>query len=373
MEVATDENTKKMKCILVSAHGTDIDNLLTLSMEFPKPVRKKGEVLIQVQACALAPGDIRVMKGHCDYFQAPRGFPYVPGGDVSGIVEEADEESRFKKGDAVLAMFEIPRPLDGLAEYTCVKEGLVECYQPNNTNIRPTEAACLTSSALAAWRAVQPNVKSGDRVLVLGASGGVGTFLVQLARNAGADYIAATSTAAKLLESLGVDRVINYNEEDWWDVSEFQATPFDVVFDLGVGKKEAWIKAKTSKVLKSGWNGGRYVTFSGDDPEMKIHNLWQTLTFVAQMYRRVLWTNLFWKFEPRYIIISDVLNATPGVFSQLTQLVADGKLKVILDRRSPFTLEAVKRGFHLMNARHAHGKVVIEISSSPLLSEKSID
>ena len=63
-----------MKCILIPRHGEDIDNLLKCSENFPSPARKAGQVLVKVQACALAPGDIRVMKGHCDYFQSPRGF-----------------------------------------------------------------------------------------------------------------------------------------------------------------------------------------------------------------------------------------------------------------------------------------------------------
>lgn len=99
-----------MNCCLIAAHGEDIDKLITIG-EKPKPIRSKGELLLKVHACALAPGDIRVMKGHCDFFQSPGKFPYTPGGDVCGVVEEADALSRFRKGDAVVAMFEIPRPL----------------------------------------------------------------------------------------------------------------------------------------------------------------------------------------------------------------------------------------------------------------------
>eukprot|EP00584_Thalassiosira_punctigera_P013253 CAMPEP_0172567570 /NCGR_PEP_ID=MMETSP1067-20121228/116341_1 /TAXON_ID=265564 ORGANISM="Thalassiosira punctigera, Strain Tpunct2005C2" /NCGR_SAMPLE_ID=MMETSP1067 /ASSEMBLY_ACC=CAM_ASM_000444 /LENGTH=105 /DNA_ID=CAMNT_0013358949 /DNA_START=898 /DNA_END=1212 /DNA_ORIENTATION=- len=105
-----------MRCILAAAHGDDIDSLLSMCDDHPKPIRKIGEVMIKVHACALAPGDVRVLAGHCDYFQEPaNGFPYIPGGDVSGTVAEADDDSRFKVGDAVMAMFELPRPLNGLA------------------------------------------------------------------------------------------------------------------------------------------------------------------------------------------------------------------------------------------------------------------
>ncbi|KAL7471225.1 hypothetical protein ACHAXS_011537, partial [Conticribra weissflogii] len=153
-----------------------------MSENHQQPTRKKGEILIQVQVCALAPGDVRVLSGHCDYFQEPpEGFPYIPGGDVSGIVAEADAESRFQQGDAVLAMFELPRPLHGLAEYVSVKENLVEMAPKNAT---PVESAALTSSALSAHLAVEKFVRPGYRILVLGGSGGVGTFFIQLAKKA---------------------------------------------------------------------------------------------------------------------------------------------------------------------------------------------
>lgn len=350
-----------MKCILIDKYGEDIDKLLTIAEDHPKPIRKKGEVLIKVQACALAPGDIRVMKGHCDYFQAPQSFPYIPGGDISGTVEEADENSRFKKGDAVLAMFESPRPLHGLAEYACAKESLVE-MRPET--ITPAEAACLTSSALTAFHAVQ-HVKTGNRVLILGGSGGVGTFLIQLASNAGASYIATTSTDEQLCHSLGADHVINYKKQNFWDIPAFKKDPFDVIFDLGVGRYYSWKQAKDSKILKNGWNSGKYVTASGDEPEMKIHNLWQTWRFVGGIYSRVAWTSL-WRWDPSYIHLSSVLDVTPGVFQGLTQLVQNKQLKVVfhpsLQSSFKLDLESVKRGFHIMNKRAGHGKVVIHIS-----------
>ena len=353
-----------MKCILIEKHGDDIDKLLTLAQDHPKPIRKKGEVLIQVQACALAPGDIRVMKGHCAYVQTPPGgFPYIPGGDISGIVQEADVNSRFHKGDACLAMFESPRPLDGLAEYACAKESLVE---KRPASISPAEAACLTSSALFAFRAVQQHVKRGSRILILGGSGGVGTFLIQLARNAGASYIATTtSTDGQLCRSLGADDVINYKTQNFWDIPAFKKDPLDVIFDLGVGRYEAWKQSKDSKILKNGWNGGKYITAIGDEPDMMILNLWQTMLFVSGIYGRVAWTAL-WRWEPSYFHLSSGLDVTPGIFQDLTQLVEDKKLQVVFHpSQLPFKLidlESVKRGFHIMNERAGHGKVVIHIS-----------
>lgn len=351
-----------MKCILIPRHGEDIDNLLTFSDNFPEPIRKAGQVLVKVQACALAPGDIRVMKGHCDYFQSPRGFPYIPGGDISGIVQEADDESRFQPGDRVLCMFEIPRPLDGLAEYACAKENLVEKI---TDDMSFADAAALTSSALASYNACESFINPGDRVLILGGSGGCGTFLIQMAKNKGASYIAATSSDAELVKSLGADECIDYQNEKFWQISKYRQDPFDIIIDLGVGRYEAWKMAKDSGVLKAGKNGGRYLTFSGDEPHMKIHNMWHTVKFAFSILPRVCWTRL-WPFVPRYLHHMDALEVKSGRFANIIDMVREGRLRAVIDSHSvdkPLDLDGVKRAFHIMDKRAGHGKVVIQVAS----------
>lgn len=352
-----------MKCILIPRRGEDINSLLTVSENFPQPLRKAGQILVKVQACALAPGDIRVMKGHCDYFQSPRGFPYVPGGDISGTVQEADDESRFKPGDRVLCMFAIPRPLDGLAEYACVKEQLVEKIPDDMSFV---DAAALTSSALASYNACESFIKAGDRVLILGGSGGCGTFLIQMAKNKSASYIAATSSDAELVKSLGADECIKYHQETFWQIAKFKEDPFDIIIDLGVGRYEAWKMAKDSGVLKSGKNGVRYLTFSGDEPHMIIHNLWQTVRFAFSILPRVCWTFL-WPFVPRYLHHTDGLEVKPESFASIIDLVERGKLRVVIDPRStvkPLDLDEVKVAFHVMDKQAGHGKVVVQVASS---------
>lgn len=351
-----------MKCILIPRHGEDIDNLLTFSDNFPEPIRKAGQVLVKVQACALAPGDIRVMKGHCDYFQSPRGFPYIPGGDISGIVQEADDESRFQPGDRVLCMFEIPRPLDGLAEYACAKENLVEKI---TDDMSFADAAALTSSALASYNACESFINPGDRVLIFGGSGGCGTFLIQMAKNKGASYIAATSSDAELVKSLGADECIDYQNEKFWQISKYRQDPFDIIIDLGVGRYEAWKMAKDSGVLKAGKNGGRYLTFSGDEPHMKIHNMWHTVKFAFSILPRVCWTRL-WPFVPRYLHHMDALEVKSGRFANIIDMVREGRLRAVIDLHSvdkPLDLDGVKRAFHIMDKRAGHGKVVIQVAS----------
>lgn len=345
-----------MKSVVISAHGTDLDKLVNMSTTQPIPKRCKGELLVQVHACALAPGDVRVLKGDCDLFQSPGSFPYIPGGDLSGVVVEADEDSRFHKGDEIFAMFELPRPLHGLAEYAIVKE---ENAEVKPTSITMIQAAALTSSALTAMLAVRQFVKQGDRILVLGGSGGVGTFFLQMARNAGALYIACTSTQQELLTSCGcVDRVIDYRTENWWELPEYKSQPFDLIFDT-VGGKEPWIHALETKTLKT---NGQFVVMNGDEPLMQVHNAWQAFQFSWRLLRRQLWTSM-WPMVPNYKWHINGLNIRPGHLQDLGRMVQEGELKVVLDPMTPvpFETEAIRRAFKLMESRHAHGKVVVQI------------
>ena len=309
---------------------------------------------------------LTLKKGDCDYFQEPPSFPYIPGGDIAGVVEKADENSRFKHGDKVLCMFEIPRPLNGLAEYACFEEYLVS-HCPGS--ISPSKAACLTSSALTALRAAETFAKEGNRVLVLGASGGVGCFLVQILKLSKVSYIAATSTEEKLVKSLGANRVINYKNENWWEIKEHLEGPFDIIFDLGVGGYDGWKMAKDTGCLKSGSNGGKYVTLSGDEPCMKVHNLWQTICFIFSIYKRCLWTKICPCYVPTYVHFMEGLNVAKGGdkdFEKVANMVDEGKLRVIIDPSScsMFDLNAVKNAFRVMNNRAAHGKIVIEVRNN---------
>ena len=295
-------------------------------------------------------------RGHCDLFQEPpNGFPYIPGGDISGVVVESDIKSRFKEGDEVMAMFELPRPLNGLSEFISVKEQLVEFTPKQGATL--VEASALPSSALSALLAVKRHVKMGDRVLVLGGSGGVGTFLIQIAKNSNA-FVAATSTDTELLATLGADKVINYQVSNWWEDEELLSSdPFDLIVDLAVGR-DAWVKAKQSKLLKT---SGKFLAFTSDTPLLEIHTYWQALKIVGRYEWRMMTTRLS-PFSPRYIWHNG-LGVNPGLLAEVAKMVEDGSVKVVLDRDSPlpFTEDGVKRGFHIMQKRSGHGKIVVSM------------
>lgn len=178
----------------------------------------------------------------------------------SRVVEAvADGEKYLKVGDTVVSQFD--QNWGGLAEYAVAKSG--QCARNPPPGLSPAEAAALASSGAAAV-VIARHVRRGDRVLVIGGSGGVGTFLVQLARARGASFVAAVSTQTELMQELGADRAIDYREEAVWTSTEFQAEGdrFDVVVDL---VEKGWDRVMSPEgrarpIVKTGWKGGRFVT-----------------------------------------------------------------------------------------------------------------
>lgn len=330
----------------------------------PKPVRKnKKQMVIRVLATSLAPGDVRVMSGDCDIAQAPPSFPYIPGGDVCGIVEDVAEGAKFKKGDCVISMFHFA-PRDRLAEYALVYVN--ECgLKPKS--ISPVEACAIPSSVLSAHKLAQMKIRKGDRVLVLGGTGGVGAHLVQLAKHVGASYVAATGSDMELLTSLGVDRAHNYQDENdkWWELQEYLDNPFDVVVDL-VGGPEgwAWPIAKRTKAVKSGcWNRAKYVALVGEEPHFKIHTYLQGAMWMGGMLGRGWWTVLNRR-VPRFGFFLAGLDPSAKAYAEIAEIIDNGALRIVLDPISPVPFEAdrIQQGFQIMEARHAHGKICVQVA-----------
>lgn len=345
-----------MKCILLSKFGDNTD-VLSMSSEWPKPTLnpKGGQMLVRVEACSLSPGDAIFVTGVCSKVMQPENFPCVPGMDVCGIVEEIAEGSKFKVGDRVICSNGM-LPVGGLAEYMAadIKNAALA---PKNVGI--VGAAALPNSPMAAMLTARAaKIKPGDRVMVLGGSGGVGTSLVQLVKDAGASFVATTSTNESLMSSLGADMVINYRTQKWWEIEEFKSKPFDVVVDC-VGWRDEWKASKRAGVLKPYRQGGRYIAVAFTDTP-RMTTIWEGVKLFAPVLWRVLWTYLY-PWVPRYVSI--ICEPVERDFEELAQVVADGRLKPVIAQSSPypFTIEGVKEAFSLQMSKHAHGKVVVKI------------
>lgn len=204
-------DSESMQAILLDEFG-DIDSIRMGT--HPKPILQEGQgdMLIKVLACSVSPGDIRTIDGTIDILRTPPSWPCVPGHDVCGIIEQLDETDEdavehFSVGDCIVSTSPGINLLGGLAEYALVKSAPAS-IKPDA--ISAIEGAGLPSSAQRAVQgARQANVHEGQRVLVLGASGGFGTYLIQMLRNDGA-YIVATSTQHDLVKSLGADKACLY-------------------------------------------------------------------------------------------------------------------------------------------------------------------
>lgn len=340
-----------MECILATDFGA-ADKVLTKGTQ-PRPELKAGskQVLIRVSACSVTPGDYRMMSGAAKFVKKPRnGFPYIPGLDVSGVVEESDSEE-FSTGDRVVATWDVYGE-GGMAEYALVDA--VRCVKLLE-GITPVHGAALANSASHAVKAVrEAKVGPGSRVLVLGGTGGVGQAVVQLARVEGATFIAATGTQTELLRRIGVDVAIDYTEKHWSDAG---LENLDAVIDCAEGAV-AWTHPALTKVLK---RNGRFVAVVIHEWDMQFNSILGLFPYLGRAFGRS-----FRAFvnpsSPSYTVHLD--GPDKSTMNEVMELTASGKLKVYLhnDETFEFSEEGAKSMFQMLISRRAHGKLVMQIS-----------
>lgn len=246
-----------MKAIICTKYGPP--NVLQLqNVEKPKP--KKNEVLVKIHATSVSTGDCRIRGFNSPLlFWIPMriilGFrkPRKPilGVELSGEIEDIGTDvTQFKKGDPVFALTELN--LGGYAEYTCVHESGLIALKP--TNVTYEEAAVIPFGGTSALHFLRKGqIKKGQRVLIYGASGSVGTAAVQLAKYFGATVTAICSSSNfDLVTALGADNVIDYMKEDFTKRCEH----YDIIFDA-VGKY------KKSLCTDALMPNGKYVSVNG--------------------------------------------------------------------------------------------------------------
>jgi NADPH:quinone reductase-like Zn-dependent oxidoreductase len=348
-------------------------NSLTMATNVPRPIpKKKGQILVRVLACSISPGDAIMVHGNLIFLHQP--FPFVPGMDICGVVVEEQQDddkqkkkknspnnagpSLFRPGDIVVASNGIAA-VGGLAEYMAV-DVQEAVHKPAVVGI--LEAAA-SSSAITARNAVLDHVKIGDRVLILGGSGGVGSAAVQLAKHiVGASYVATTSTQEALCVQLGADRVIDYRTDDWWDMKHCdddndQKLKFDVIIDC-VGGPDHYGRAPL--VLKPAKAGGTFVAVTGDDPLPDCRTWWRAIQFFFHLPWRPLYAWWHGRTLPKYVLIMPY--DIPQGRAQVLQWIAEGRLSIPLDGDPfPFTDDGVRAAFRKIGTGHAHGKVVIAV------------
>mmetsp|Transcript_2131 Transcript_2131/g.4459 ORF Transcript_2131/g.4459 Transcript_2131/m.4459 type:complete len:356 (+) Transcript_2131:191-1258(+) len=353
-----------MHAVQATAFG-NVKDVLTVEAGVPRPVAenlKAGQLLVRVLACSLSPSDWRTLSGDARLLKKPKNFPFIPGGDICGVVEAiGPDEFRFKVGDVVVSTWSVFGE-GGLAEY-CVIETSLTTHKP--ASLSAVEASAMANSPIHALQAIESaKITPGDRVLVLGGGGGMGTSLVQLAKTRGASFVATTCTDSALMASLGVDRNVDYMREQWDQVPEFLAKPFDVIIDCAEGLS-AWKRACSSGVIKRGVHGGRFVAVVLTTWEITITQILHVFTFFVPVVCRLLGSAFTPLFRPRYKIHlggPEKPEDLDAVFAE----VQKGSLRPVVDVRSPhpFTTQGVRDAFNLLVQRKGHGKIVIQVAKS---------
>ena len=322
-----------MQAITYHQYGPpDVLELETVDL----PALGDDEVLVRVRAASVNPRDWHYLRG-LPYIMRPIGLR-IPkdgglGSDIAGQVEAVGRAvTRFRPGDEVYAFV----LAGGFAEYARVPENVLG---PKPANLSFEEAAAVPLAALTALQGLRDHgrVQPGQRVLVVGASGGVGTFAVQLAKLSGAEVTGVCSTRnLELVRSLGADHVIDYTREDFAG----NGRRYDLVFQLAGTRSPAAIRhALTPKgrlILSSGESSGRWV-----GPMDRIVKAAALSPFVPQTLA---------PFEAKQ---------SRDDLQVLKDLIEAGKLTPVIDRTYP--LRETPEALRYLEKGHARGKVVITV------------
>jgi NADPH:quinone reductase-like Zn-dependent oxidoreductase len=323
-----------MKAIVQDTYGSP--DVLELR-DIDKPVVGEDDVLVRVHAAGVDQGVWHLMAG-LPYLMRISGFGLrapknpVRGYDVAGSVETVGENvTRFEAGDEVFGTCR-----GSFAVYACAK---ADRLASKPANLTFEQAAAVPISGYAALQAVRDRgkVRPGQRVLIIGAGGGVGTFAVQLAKAFGAEATGVCSTTKmEMVRSLGADRVIDYTREDFAD----GRNRYDVILDIAGNRSLSHLRRALAPegtlVIVGGEGGGRW--FGGIDRQLRAHLL-------SPFVRQKLGT---WISTER----KEDLQA-------LHELLEAGKVTPVVDRTFP--LSEVPEAIRYLREGHARGKVVITV------------
>ncbi|MEZ2302060.1 MAG: NAD(P)-dependent alcohol dehydrogenase [Microcoleus sp.] len=313
-----------MQAVVFDRYG-DIEVLQYREVE--QPTIKPDELLVQVRASSVNPVDWKIRQGHLQLLSG-FNFPRIVGSDISGVVVQVGQDvTRFQPGDEVYTFL---NPLNGgaCAQYCAVPESTAAIKPQNVTH---AEAAAVPIAGLTALQALRDlgEIQAGKKVLINGASGGVGIFAVQIAKAMKAEVTGVCSAKnLNFVQSLGADIVLDYAEIDFTQ----QIQKYDIILDA-VGKKNF---ADCENVLQT---EGVYIS---------------TLPSFENLAPMFL--SLFMSGKKAKLIVA---NANHSDLGSLRELIESGEVEPIVDRT--YSLEEVAAAHAYSETGRAVGKIAISI------------
>ena len=315
-----------MKAVFINQYGST--QVLQYG-DIETPSINRDQLLVKVYASSVNPVDWKIRAGQLQFLTGYK-FPMVLGFDVSGeVVAVGESVTRFQTGDKVYAYLD-SLPGGAYAEYAVVSER-VACFKPDNMSYE--QAAAVPLAATTALQALRDlgQILPGHKVLINGASGGVGSFAVQIAKAFKAEVTAVCSTQnVALVQSLGGDRVIDYTVQDFTKDTSF----YDIIFDA-VGKESF---SGCQNILKP---NGVYVT-TLPDPDSVVQSF---LTFLLPGKKSKL----------------VVAQSSGQDLAYLKELIEGGKIRSVIDRT--YSLEELAVAHAESEQGHVVGKLVIAVAS----------
>lgn len=305
--------------------------------EVAKPIPKDDEILIKVNATSVTATDCIFRRGDSFF---PRLFTglfkpkrNIPGDVLAGKIEAVGKDVKsFKKGDPVYGTTHAG--FGAYSEYICLPEKGTLAIKPANMDFGEAAAACDGALTALPFLRDKGNIQNGHKVLINGASGGIGTFAVQLAKYFGAEVTGVCSTAnLELVKSLGADTAIDYTKEDFTQSGRI----YDIIFDT-VGK----------------------ISFSRCKSSLTQNGIFLESGFTPAIFPIVLWTSKFSNKKARIAAtgLRPPTERTKDLIF-LKELAEAGTIKSVIDKRYPF--EQIVEAHRYVDEGHKKGNVVIAL------------